>query len=456
MNKAKVSVIVPICNVEKYVGQCLESLRSQTMQEIEIICIDDGSTDNSGRIADEFAAADERFKVIHKVNTGYGDSMNLGLKTAVSEYIAVLESDDFAAPEMIERLYETAVKYDAQIVKSNFYGYYDDPDKCMYDNILEDFPRDRVISPDEYAGLMLMRHCVWNSIYRHDFLEENDIWFNTTPGASYQDVGFMCKCWYNVKKVVLIDDALVYYRKDNPNSSVKSPRKVFCVCDEHNEIHRYLDRHPECLSRAEKALGETMFTDYWNTYGRLNIAFKYAFLIRMRDDLRKLAQAGLLLGELFTEEHMEMFERLDTDIEKFFDNYSNYHKHLIMENSYDFLNSTKHLTVRQIVQKADSVYLYGAGQVGRQILGFIDCWNLRDKVKAFLVADMKDNAEVVDGIPVQQIDYYCDEIKDSLVIVALAESKLTEVTAGLSNLGFKKVMYLSWQEREQLRIENEV
>ena len=100
----KVSVLVPIYNVEKYLSKCLESLCSQTLQDMEMICINDGSTDASREIVEQYRKKDSRIKVIDQDNSGYGISMNRGLEKAEGEYIAIVESDDFIEPDMMERL----------------------------------------------------------------------------------------------------------------------------------------------------------------------------------------------------------------------------------------------------------------------------------------------------------------------------------------------------------------
>ena len=96
----KLSVIIPVYNVEQYLGECLESVIKQTLKDIEIICVNDGSTDNSLEIIKKFARKDERIKIIDKPNSGYGDSMNKGLETETGEYIGIVESDDFIEPDM--------------------------------------------------------------------------------------------------------------------------------------------------------------------------------------------------------------------------------------------------------------------------------------------------------------------------------------------------------------------
>lgn len=128
MTKCSVSVLVPVCNVERYLRQCLESLVAQTLNDIQIICLDDGSTDSSPDILEEFRRIDPRIEVVTKPNSGYGDSMNIGLGMARGEYIGIVESDDFAEPDMFEQLYAFAKRHDADAVKSNFFAHTEDRD----------------------------------------------------------------------------------------------------------------------------------------------------------------------------------------------------------------------------------------------------------------------------------------------------------------------------------------
>ena len=107
-----ISVLVPICNVERYLTQCLDSLLAQTYTDFEVLCINDGSTDDSRAIIQRYLESDNRFRAIDKPNSGYGASMNLGLDHAVGAYIAILESDDFFEPNALEVLYAQAEAHD--------------------------------------------------------------------------------------------------------------------------------------------------------------------------------------------------------------------------------------------------------------------------------------------------------------------------------------------------------
>ena len=117
----KLSVVVPVCNAQKYLRECLDSILGQTLRDIEVICVDDGSKDESGAMLDGYAARDARVRVIHKVNTGYGHSMNCGFDAAEGEYLGIVESDDWIEPDMFEKLCRAADMTKADAVKSNFY-----------------------------------------------------------------------------------------------------------------------------------------------------------------------------------------------------------------------------------------------------------------------------------------------------------------------------------------------
>ena len=113
----RVTVLVPIYNVEEYLPKCLLSLSNQILDDMEVICLNDGSTDNSLDIIKDFAKKDPRIKIVNKKNTGYGDTMNKGIKLASGEYIGIVEPDDYVDPDMFIEMYALAKKHDADILR---------------------------------------------------------------------------------------------------------------------------------------------------------------------------------------------------------------------------------------------------------------------------------------------------------------------------------------------------
>jgi len=121
IDKPRVSIIIPVFNVENYLKECLDSVVNQTLKDIEIICVNDGSTDGSLSILEEYKEKDERIKVISKLNGGYGHTMNVGMDAATGEYIGIVEPDDYIEPDMYEILYIEAVENDVDFIKADFY-----------------------------------------------------------------------------------------------------------------------------------------------------------------------------------------------------------------------------------------------------------------------------------------------------------------------------------------------
>lgn len=302
-NKIKVSIIMPACNVEKYIRECMDSVVNQTLQDIEIICIDDGSKDLTGQILDEYAEQDNRVNVIHKPNTGYGNSMNVGLQNATGEYIGIVETDDFADLNMFEKLYEVAKRCDADVVKSNYYTYVSVPEpKSEYFEVLKPYDLyDKVFCPSDNQEIFRVKPCIWSGIYRRKMLQDHNIWFTETPGASYQDTSFAFKIWASAERACLVHEAYLHYRIDNENSSVKSSAKVFCLCDEYKSTEEFLDKNPEKKEKLKKLEVSLKYESYrWNLQ-RLTLEFKYAFLVQMRKEFSEEKENNNLDRKYFTD-----------------------------------------------------------------------------------------------------------------------------------------------------------
>ena len=222
-NIPKISVLVPIYNTEKYLKKCLDSIAGQTLKDIEVICVNDGSTDNSLAVAEEFAEKDPRFKVINKENTGYGNTMNIALEKASGEYIGIVESDDFAASDMFEYLYSLSRSGTIDLVKGNFYDYYEDYNKPprAYEN------KERNMIPDSMVPFILSENAqiqfghpsVWSAVYRREFINDNNIRFKEEKGGGWVDNPFFYETLCKAKSIIWTKRPLYYYRKSNPNSS---------------------------------------------------------------------------------------------------------------------------------------------------------------------------------------------------------------------------------------------
>lgn len=285
MTKPKVSIVVPIYNVEQYLEQCLDSILAQTLSDIEIILVDDGSKDSSGSICDTYAAKDNRVKVSHQPNSGYGKAVNLGFSQAQGEYLGIIESDDFIKPEMFEKLYLAAVQHDADIVKSNFYRYWSIPtERSEKANLLKRFAKNTAVNAKEYPDLYTTMPTVWSAIYKTSFIRQHKISFLETPGASYQDAAFTFKVWLYAERAVFLDEAFLYYRQDNETSSINSKGKVYCVCDECAEVERLLKTDYAGNQQLWQLKDKFKFDKYnWN-FWRLEDSLRKEFLQQFRKE----------------------------------------------------------------------------------------------------------------------------------------------------------------------------
>ncbi|GHT50673.1 hypothetical protein AGMMS49990_03490 [Endomicrobiia bacterium] len=297
----KVSIIVPVYNVDKYLRKCLDSIVGQTLKDREIIIINDGSTDSSLEIIKEYEAKDTSIKIIDKQNEGYGKTVNKGLDIARGEYIGIVESDDWVEPNMFEKLYNTAKLYNVDIVKSAHYEYNSKNQRM----VLSSIPwrnLNKVITPIEESSIF---HCgiqVWSYIYRKTFLNRNEIRFLETAGASYQDISFNFKVLSLAKSAYFLKDAFVHYRSDSVSSSINSKDKVFCVCDEFKEISNFLDERPAIKSKIKTICNRYKFGSYrWNYY-RLNGKNRDLFAKRMKSEFKRDIENGNFDKSLYTPE----------------------------------------------------------------------------------------------------------------------------------------------------------
>ena len=263
----KVSVLIPCCNVEQYVGQCLDSVINQSLEDI----------DKTLEILKDYADKDKRLRVVDKENSGYGDTMNMGLALSKGEYIGIVESDDFVDSTMFEKLYSAAKKYDLDKCRCGYFDYYDGQNHAVVSDIVK---KNVVFCPLEDQSPFWIPPAIWSSIYKRQWLSENRINFLKTPGASFQDTSFAFKTNALARRFMMIDECLIHYRQDSGTNSVSNKGKVYCVCDEFNEIYSFL-RNDALMCR--KLCGTTMSsllqTYDWN-FKRIDKKFRLAFLLR--------------------------------------------------------------------------------------------------------------------------------------------------------------------------------
>ena len=247
---AEVSIIVPVYNVEKYLERCLDSLINQTFKDIEIICIDDGSIDNSGKILDEYAAKDSRLKVIHQNNAGQAAARNNGMKIASGRYISFVDSDDWVDKDFIEKLYDAIIRNDADIAAASIirkrqnsekYRVHYTEEKCL-----------ETLS-DKIAVCNIPKCCyVWNKLYKKEIIAD----WQFKAGVYFEDVLWMPEVLKKSKKLVSVPGVNYYYWA-NPGSTVKqkqSAQKISDRIDSKRHIIKFFEKNNLPLSKRDKTL----------------------------------------------------------------------------------------------------------------------------------------------------------------------------------------------------------
>lgn len=222
-----VTVIVPVYNIEKYLAQCLDSLFNQTHKNIEVILVNDGSTDNSINIINKYKEKNSNLVYLEQDNKGVSEARNLALKHAKGEYVLYIDSDDYIEEDMIESLYNKAIETNSDIVICGHNEIYDDTVKGTDVKVLLDMKDNIIYSGVEVADMMLeckILGTLWNKLFKRELLINHEFYFE--PGRYIQD-------WYPVfkevslaKKVSYVNKALYNYRQRGTSTVNKKNEKL--------------------------------------------------------------------------------------------------------------------------------------------------------------------------------------------------------------------------------------
>lgn len=278
----KVSVIVPIYNVEKYLEKCINSLLSQTLEDIQIILVNDGSKDNSGNIAKEYEKNNnDRVIYVEKENGGLSDARNYGLKYATGDFIAFLDSDDYIEKNAYEEMYNKAIEENADYVECDFIWEF--PNKIRVD---KQYPY-----KNKKEMLSFVRVVAWNKLIKRQLITDNNLEF--PKGLRYEDVEFTYKLIPFVNKFAYVNKPFIHYvQREGSIANVQNERtaEIFTVLDnviefykKNNIYEKYRDeleynyaRYLLCSSLKrmckikDKSIREKLLTESWE---RLNSNF---------------------------------------------------------------------------------------------------------------------------------------------------------------------------------------
>lgn len=222
---AKVSVILPSLNVAAYIRECLDSVIGQSLRELELICVDGGSVDGTAEILQEYAERDERIVLLHSEKKSYGRQVNLGLDYASGDYVAVLETDDWIAPDMYRCLYRYAAENQLDYAAADFDVFQEMESgerRFVTRRLFPASKRDwygKILDSEQIATLRAADYVLWRGIYHRQFLEEHQIRLHESAGAAFQDMGFLQQVKTFAQRAIYIDQSFYRYRQGREAAS---------------------------------------------------------------------------------------------------------------------------------------------------------------------------------------------------------------------------------------------
>ncbi len=421
----KISVIVPVYNVEKYLSECLDSVLSQDEKDIEVICVNDGSTDKSLEILKEYKEKDDRIIIVTQDNKGLAEARNSGLNVAKGEYIFFLDSDDKMREGTLSKLYSTAIRENVYVVTFEIALQYDIDVKEAKENI------DRYyIKSQDYTGkrkgkeqfTLFMKNDDYcdsaNMIFvNREWLTKKNIRFY--PYIYFEDALFSLKCHLESDEIFHLAEKLYIYRIRG-NSIMQSKSSM--------------DKVYSCIVNFKKMYEILMFEQNKDEEF-CEMLVKYMRLVVMNMHIMEANREG-----------KDEFDRFNY-LEKFL---------------YDvfFVGGIFHPDERIILQgliknvdDSTGVYLYGAGRVGMLVNEFLTKKNLKDKVKAFVVTKKSGAQQEYCGIPVKELDELL--INDDLVILSVGRNIQQEILPELEKKGITNIVCIDRNVQMILEREHE-
>lgn len=265
-----ISVVVPVYNVEKYLKKCIDSTINQTYKKLEIILVDDGSTDSSKEICDEYIKQDSRIKVIHKENGGLSSARNAGIDIASGKYIGFIDSDDWIEKSMLEKLINLAEKSDSDIVLCNYFMAYDEKNQIQKEDIeYKEYSNYEALNKiyDDKLGVSMI--IAWNKLYNIELF--NNIRY--PAGKVHEDEFITYKLLFKANRICYLNEKLVYYRQQNKSiTNSKFNKKRLDILQAFEERANYIKNIVK-----DKELYKKTLTEYYGVIIRCYFKYKESY-----------------------------------------------------------------------------------------------------------------------------------------------------------------------------------
>lgn len=298
----KISVVVPIYNVEKYLPKCIESILNQTYKNLEIILVDDGSTDNSGKIIDEYAKKDSRILAIHKQNGGCSSARNYGLDIATGTYIAFADSDDIIHEREYEVLYNLIKKYDVDIAFCELQTISSEQFE-QYPNIEVNVRKkeelfEKILTPAEALNLIILNPDVGNYVPLKMFKKELFEGHRFEDKVYYEDVALLYKVVSGAERIAYTNEKLYYYQINRVGATTASfnEKKIIDSMNAYYAQHKFiLQNYPQTIDASNfnfvkmytSAMEKVCMNEDWNLYNSEMVTERYEEFKKSYSNLSK-------------------------------------------------------------------------------------------------------------------------------------------------------------------------
>lgn len=391
----KLSIIIPVYNVEKYLSDCLESVINQSYEDIEVICINDGSTDNSLAILQEYEKQDKRIRVISQANKGLSAARNVGIENANGEYICFLDSDDMLEDGALQTIVQNLDSQNIEILYFNIKVIYEDEilersdDRALYFNREKDYCE--VISGTEMFVEMMKNQdfCVAACllVVKKTWLNRKNIRFE--EGIVHEDIKYCIQCFLNAAKVRYIKDRLYVYRIRKNSIVTKRPDNL------------------------------TLYSLVLNYKFLMNIMFSENYSQQVKEQVAEFAKGQLKriqdVNKILREDNAKLEDLGDSMVDLLYRSLQIGRYTNAEINRKIYLEGFLHR-----VENAEGIIIYGAGQIGRTVLDYIKSNSLEKKVICFAVTNLAYTEESIDEIPVREIAVIAEEAKLYSYVVILS------------------------------------
>lgn len=433
-----VTIIVPVHNSEKYLMGCLNSIREQTYADFEVLCIDDGSKDNTKKIIEDISAVDKRFIYNFDPNSSYGHKINEGISKAKGKYISILEADDMYSGEMLEVLVGIIDSMNVDFVDSDYSLVYTVEEEYRYKYTSKyhnnEYYNRLIIGSENRLLLNSCTSAIWTGLYKLDFLKKNEIQLNESEGASYQDVSFRFIVSSLAKKSYHVKRDLYFYRVDNEDSSVKDIKKILNIAGEYSYLKRKLFEYGLYEGSVKNYYYYWKYEAYmWNAK-RLPQKLRYEFVPFFFDEIEKDKLNIRMSREFNNAPIFNAINELQKNPQAFFASVENENDVLINEEN-------KNAILRNKI-KNQNIVIFGAGRWGKEVLKNLD--KDRSRVIFFCDNDERKNGQFIEGIEIIAPQRLINN-KEAFFIIANKNAS-AEIYDELRLIGIKEEKIYVWND----------